>query len=327
MVQTNTVQGPGGEAGVMRIKGTNRGLAMALDGNGRWCYLDPQWGAALAVAEAARKVACTGATPVAATNCLNFGNPEKPEIMAQFSAAIDGIAMACKELRTPITGGNVSLYNETRGEGIFPTPVIGIVGILDDMSKAVPPDFQRAGDAVLLIQSNLNHLDHHRLHSFGSSEYSKEILRTLWGSVPILDLGDEHWLQKALIKLADQGLIHSARDVSDGGLAVGLAEASFAKGIGAIVHRESKCFPYPFWAYFEEPASMVVITCDPANRAAVEAIVNDEGKLYCELLGETFSGGLDCGLDGKTLISADIAELSHSWSTSLESHLAEEVTA
>ena len=170
MVQTNTVQGPGGEAGVMRIKGSGfkvkvqerrirfspnleprtsncqpqRGLAMALAGNGRWAWLDPKLGAMHAVAEAARKVACTGATPVAATNCLNFGNPEKPEIMAQLSAAIDGIAEACTALGTPVTGGNVSLYNETKGEGIYPTPVIGIVGLLDDVTKAVPADFQRA---------------------------------------------------------------------------------------------------------------------------------------------------------------------------------------
>ena len=156
MVQTNTVQGPGGEAGVMRIKGTGtpgheRGLAMALDGNGRWAYLDPKLGAMHAVAEAARKVACTGATPVAATNCLNFGNPEKPEIMAQLSAAIDGIAEACTALGTPITGGNVSLYNETRGEGIYPTPVLGIVGILEDVTKAVPASFQREKDAIVLL--------------------------------------------------------------------------------------------------------------------------------------------------------------------------------
>jgi phosphoribosylformylglycinamidine synthase len=159
MVQTNTVIGPGGEAGVMRIKGTanreerkaERGLSMALDGNGRWAYLNPKLGAMHAVAEAARKVACSGATPVAATNCLNFGNPEKPEIMAQLSAAIDGIAEACTALGTPITGGNVSLYNETRGEGIYPTPVLGIVGILDDVSKAVPADFQSEGDAIVLI--------------------------------------------------------------------------------------------------------------------------------------------------------------------------------
>jgi phosphoribosylformylglycinamidine (FGAM) synthase-like enzyme len=140
----------------MRIKGSGtprheRGLAMALAGNSRWCYLDPKLGAMHAVAEAARKVACTGATPVAATNCLNFGNPEKPEIMAQLSAAIDGIGEACTALGTPITGGNVSLYNETRGEGIYPTPVIGIVGIIDDVTKAVPGDFQKIGDDVLLL--------------------------------------------------------------------------------------------------------------------------------------------------------------------------------
>ena len=162
MVQTNTVLGPGGEAGVMRIKGTGepagdsgarreRGLAMALDGNGRWAYLNPKLGAMHAVAESARKVAMTGATPVAATNCLNFGNPEKPEIMAQLSAAIDGISEACTALGTPITGGNVSLYNETKGEGIYPTPVLGIVGILEDVTKAVPAHFQKAGDAILLL--------------------------------------------------------------------------------------------------------------------------------------------------------------------------------
>ena len=153
MVQTNTVQGPGGEAGVMRVKGTKRGLAMALDGNGRWCYLDPKQGAKLAVAEAARKVACTGAVPVAATNCLNFGNPEKPEIMAQLSAAIDGIAEACTALGTPITGGNVSLYNETKGEGIYPTPVIGIVGILEDVSKAVPAGFSAESETRCFLSA------------------------------------------------------------------------------------------------------------------------------------------------------------------------------
>jgi phosphoribosylformylglycinamidine synthase len=156
MVQTNTTMGPGGEACVMRIKGTGvpgreRGLAMALDGNGRWAYLNPKLGAMHAVAECTRKVASTGATPVAATNCLNFGNPEKPEIMAQLSAAIDGIAEACTALGTPITGGNVSLYNETRGEGIYPTPVLGIVGILEDVTKAVPSHFQAGGDAILLL--------------------------------------------------------------------------------------------------------------------------------------------------------------------------------
>ena len=145
MVQTNTVEAPGaGDAGVIRIKGSKRGLAMALDGNGRWCYLDPRLGAMHAVAEAARKVACAGATPIGATNCLNFGNPEKPHIMWQFSQVIDGITKACEELDTPITGGNVSFYNETLGEGIYPTPVIGVVGILEDVHKAAKMHFAQA---------------------------------------------------------------------------------------------------------------------------------------------------------------------------------------
>jgi len=146
MVQTNTVEAPGaGDAGVIRIKGSDRGLAMALDGNSRWCYLDPRLGAMHAVAEAARKVVCAGATPIGATNCLNFGNPEKPHIMWQFSQVIDGITKACEELDTPITGGNVSFYNETLGEGIYPTPVIGVVGILEDVHKTAKMHFAQAG--------------------------------------------------------------------------------------------------------------------------------------------------------------------------------------
>ena len=155
MVQTNTVEGPGaGDAGVIRIKGSQRGLAMALDGNSRWCYLDPKLGAMHAVAEATRNVACTGATPVGATNCLNFGNPEKPHIMWQFSQVIDGITKACEELEVPITGGNVSFYNETLGEGIYPTPVIGIVGILEDVHLALRPDFREAGRAIVLLRAS-----------------------------------------------------------------------------------------------------------------------------------------------------------------------------
>src|SRR5438034_7242769 len=151
MVQTNTVEGPGaGDGGVIRIKDSKRGLAMALDGNSRWCYLDPRLGAMHAVAEAARNVACTGATPVGATNCLNFGNPEKPHIMWQFSQVIDGMTKACEELDVPITGGNVSFYNETLGEEIYPTPVIGIVGILEDVHKAVRPDFREPGRSIVL---------------------------------------------------------------------------------------------------------------------------------------------------------------------------------
>jgi phosphoribosylformylglycinamidine synthase II len=329
MVQTNTVQGPGGEAGVMRIKGTNRGLAMALDGNGRWCYLDPQWGAALAVAEAARKVACTGATPVAATNCLNFGNPEKPEIMAQLSAAIDGIAMACTELGTPITGGNVSLYNETRGEGIYPTPVIGVVGILDDMNTAVPPNFQRADEHILVIGSNFPDYstEQQRLSALGSSEYARDILGSLWGTVPFIDLGVEASLHEVLIKLAKMGILHSARDISDGGLAVALAEGGFEHGIGAKVagfqpdHEDALDF------CFAEQASAVVVTCDPSARQIVEETIKAVDDLYCSPIGLTTTGDFEIIFDNVPVVTSSISELKRSWSAALECHLTEEVTA
>jgi phosphoribosylformylglycinamidine synthase subunit PurL len=329
MVQTNTVQGPGGEAGVMRIKGTNRGLAMALDGNGRWCYLDPQWGATLAVAEAARKVACTGATPVAVTNCLNFGNPEKPEIMAQLSAAIDGIAHACKELGTPVTGGNVSLYNETRGEGIYPTPVIGIVGILEDISKSVPPNFQRAGDQVLLLKSNFPDYanDQQRLQAFGSSEYAKVVIGETWGTVPMIDLGIESSLQITLSKLADEGLLRSARDISDGGLAVALAEAGFAHGIGASVAGFRPDTGNAVDFCFAENASSVLISCDVPSRKRIEEIIGDVDDLFLAPIGHTTSGEFKVVFDNETIVGSSIRDLEGVFSTSLESQLAAEVTA
>ena len=210
MVQTNTVEAPGaGDAGVIRIKNPNpdsaqRGLAMALDGNGRWCYLDPRLGAMHAVAEAARKVACSGATPVGATNCLNFGNPEKPHIMWQFSQTIDGITKACEELEIPITGGNVSFYNETLGEGIYPTPVLGVVGILDDVRKTAKMHFAATGRTIVLLRAG-EAADITDVESeFGSSEYAKEILGALWGYPPELDLEKEAALQKAVIELIQQ---------------------------------------------------------------------------------------------------------------------------
>ena len=334
MVQTNTVQGPGGEGGVMRIKdsgtpGHERGLAMALDGNGRWCYLDPERGAALAVAEAARKVACTGATPVAATNCLNFGNPEKPEIMAQLSAAIDGISEACIALGTPITGGNVSLYNETRGEGIYPTPVIGIVGILDDVTTAVPAHFQKVGDNILLLSptSPAYGTEQQRISALGSSEYAKVVLNRFWGTVPMLDLGDEAILHKTLARLAAEGLLLSATDISDGGLAVALAEASFANGIGATVSCSQPAYEGALDAYFTEASSTVVITCDAASRVKIEKIIEDVDEIHCVPIGKTVPDRLEIIFDDKVIVDASTTELKQSWTKALESMLHDEVTA
>jgi phosphoribosylformylglycinamidine synthase len=374
MVQTNTAMGPGGEAGVMRIKGTGtpgheRALSMALDGNGRWAYLNPKLGAMHAVAECTRKVAMTGALPVAATNCLNFGNPEKPEIMAQLSAAIDGIAEACTALGTPITGGNVSLYNETRGEGIYPTPVLGIVGILDDATKAVPADFQHSGDAILMLwpipagaepDPDLDVPFHPEpteaestvapgvmgdepviiaedapqasvtispeLASFGSSEYAKVILKGIWGQPPPLDLDAESDLHTLLQLIAERQIVHSARDISDGGIAVALAQAGFAHSIGAKVEQEQSLMVHPLFGLFAEPASTVLISADPSHVAAIEELA-DEYSFYVARIGTTGGDRLEISVYGDTFISAPLAELKNTWAVALEATLHGEVLA
>jgi phosphoribosylformylglycinamidine synthase len=340
MVQTNTVQGPGGEAGVMRIKGTGtpgheRGLAMALDGNGRWCYLNPKLGAMHAVAEACRKVACTGAVPVAATNCLNFGNPEKPEIMAQLSAAIDGLAEACSALGTPITGGNVSLYNETKGVGIYPTPVIGIVGILDDVSKAVPADFQRTGELVLLIGEGMGtQIAPIAETEIGSSEFAKVALNQLWGQPPYLDLESEWQLHKCLRELSERALISSASDVSDGGIPVAVAQASFANNIGATVGVIPIADAPASLSLFLESATQVLITCHPENKEKIEELVFGFPDLSCWHIGETIPERIHIRVAagvatdaGGVLIDCSIQELKQPWSNALESALHEEVLA
>ncbi len=325
MVQTNTVEAPGaGDAGVIRIKpsnpgGSQRGLAMALDGNGRWCYLDPRLGAMHAVAEAARKVACSGATPVAATNCLNFGNPEKPHIMWQFSQVVDGITKACEELEIPITGGNVSFYNETLGEGIYPTPVLGVVGILEDVHKTAKMHFVAAGRTIVLLRGGEAGDITDAESEFGSSEYAKEILGELWGYPPEIDLEKEAALQKTVIELIQQGLVDSAHDCSDGGLAVALAEKAFAKSIGARVNIASDGLPAEF-ALFGEDSSRIVISCDPANVARIQQIAEQYG-VTAVLLGETIPERLEISLDGQVRISAAVAELSQEYEAALESTL------
>jgi phosphoribosylformylglycinamidine synthase II len=325
MVQTNTVEAPGaGDAGVIRIKNPSpdspqRGLAMALDGNSRWCYLDPRLGAMHAVAEAARKVACSGATPVGATNCLNFGNPEKPHIMWQFSQTIDGITKACEELEIPITGGNVSFYNETLGEGIYPTPVLGVVGILDDVRKTAKMHFAAAGRTIVLLRAG-EAADITDVESeFGSSEYAKEILGALWGYPPELDLEKEAALQKAVIELIQQGLVDSVHDCADGGLAVALAEKAFAKGVGARVNLVSSRLPAEF-VLFGEDASRVVLSCDLGNVARIQQIAGKHG-ISAELLGETIPEQLEISLDGRVVVSARVAELNQAYESALESTL------
>jgi phosphoribosylformylglycinamidine synthase II len=316
MVQTNTVEGPGGEGGVIRIKGTNRALAMSLDGNARWCYLDPKLGAMHAVAESARNVACTGATPVAATNCLNFGNPEKPQIMWQFSQTVDGITKACEDLETPITGGNVSLYNETLGEGIWPTPVIGVVGILEDVHKAVGPHFREAGRALIIIRGSEPGDASDVEAEFGSSEYAKEILGQIWGFPPSLEIEKEAALQKAILEIIDSGLVESAKDCSEGGLAGTLAECGFARGIGAEVDLSSHGL-IPEFVLFGEDATRVLFSCDPQSVAGIQQVAVKYG-LSAEQVGSTVPDQLEIRVDGKAAATGSVSELRETWEHALQ---------
>jgi phosphoribosylformylglycinamidine synthase len=320
MVQTNTVEGPGaGDAGLIRIKGSKRALAMALDGNGRWCYLDPKLGAMHAVAEAARNVACSGATPVGATNCLNFGNPEKPHIMWQFSKVIDGITKACEELDVPITGGNVSFYNETLGEGIYPTPVIGIVGILEDVHKAVFPHFSEPGRVIVLLRASEPGDLTDAESEFGSSEYAKEILGSMWGFPPALELEREAALQKGLVEMIGAGLVDSAHDCSEGGIAATLAESAFGKGIGLRANLPSMGLP-PEFVLFGEDASRVVISCDRSKLRGIQRVA-DKYRLSADEIGETVSDQIEIKLDGRVVVSASVSELRDSYEGALQAAL------
>jgi phosphoribosylformylglycinamidine synthase len=278
------------------------------------------------VAEACRKVACTGAKPVAATNCLNFGNPEKPEIMAQLSAAIDGIAEACTALGTPITGGNVSLYNETKGEGIYPTPVVGIVGIIEDVTKAVPSSFQRAGDLIIVIGTKSRRTADWKTE-LGSSQFSKEILGSYWGKPPALDLTAEDRLGKVLEKFAMRGLISSATDVSEGGLAVALAEAGFAKGIGVAANVDHLFWQGPLHAFFGEDATQVIVTSSGDSATAVLRIVDETDGLDADIIGTTTAGDVTICWDDRSTIQTTVAALRAPWSSALEAALHDEVHA
>jgi len=320
MVQTNTVEAPGaGDAGVIRIKGIDRGLAMSLDGNGRWCYLDPKLGAEHAVAEAARKVACAGAIPVGATNCLNLGNPEKPQIMWQFSQVIDGMTKACEELEIPITGGNVSFYNETLGEGIYPTPVLGVVGILEDVHKTARMHFSATGRTIVLLHGGEPGDITDAETEFGSSEYAKEILGALWGYPPELDLEKEAALQQVLIEMVREGLVESVHDCSDGGIAVALAEKSSPKAVGARVNLASGGL-FAEYALFGEDASRVLVSCDPENLARIKEVAERHG-IAADVIGETIPEKLEISLDGKVVVSATVSELIAAHEGALEAAL------
>src|SRR5881394_656541 len=345
-VRTNTLAGSGAsDAAVVRIKdpktgAVKRALALSTDGNGRWCQLNPRMGAMHAVAEAARNVACSGARPVAATNCLNFGSPEKPEVMWQFSETIDGLVEACTALNTPITGGNVSFYNETLGKSIYPTPVIGVVGVIDDVSRVLKIAFRNEGDVILLLDglaatghSERSPRSEEALLSsfareFSSSEYSKTVADIVASEPPAIDLAAEKRLIDCLVALASEGVVESAHDISDGGLAVTLAESCFASApstvgarhagpvLGASVKVDADG-PAEH-ALFGERGARAIVSVFPENLAAVPAIARQYNVAAREIGNVIRGDAFRIEYKGRAVIESAVESLRKAWANSLE---------
>ncbi len=283
-VRSNTVIQPGGDAAVLRIKGSRKGLAVKTDCNARYVYLNPRRGAAIAVAESARNVAVTGARPVAITNCLNFGNPYKPENYWQFQEAIAGIGEACRALETPVTGGNVSFYNESPNAAVYPTPTIGMLGVLDDVACAMTARFKNVGDEIALLGVNLEEI--------GGSEYLKTIHNQITGDCPQLDLARERAVQSACVEMIAARLVNSAHDVADGGLAVALAECCMMdeeKTLGAAITLPK--YERADFVLFGESQSLVVISYAPTQRESVQRIC-EQHDVPLLVLGEVTSDAL-----------------------------------
>ena len=309
LVRSNTLAGPMADAAIIRIKETGTSIAMSLDGNGRYCVLDPREGAKLMVAECCRNVSTAGALPVAATNNLNFGNPERPEIMAQLVESIEGMADACEFFETPITGGNVSLYNETLGEAIFPTPVMGIVGLMKT-AQPTPIHFPAPGLALILLGGFGASDETH----FGGTQYAKVILQELWGLPPALDMPYEKRVHQAIREIVSAQLAEAAHDLSDGGLAIALCESSFGPaGIGAQV--EILVGSRPEFALFHEgPSRILVATSQPEK--VVE--IAQKNSVEAPRIGVTMKERLRIDGNSETLLDCDLTELRQPWETSLE---------
>ncbi|HEY6904769.1 MAG TPA: phosphoribosylformylglycinamidine synthase subunit PurL [Candidatus Acidoferrales bacterium] len=314
MVRTNTRAGPA-DAAVLRLKETKRAIALSTDGNGRWCFLSPRLGAMHAVAEAARNVACTGARPIAATNCLNFGNPEKPEVMWQFSEAIDGVTEACLALGTPITGGNVSFYNETLGSPIYPTPILGILGLIEEADCALRSGFHNEGDLIMLLDGGRRGESPEAVE-FSSSEYAKVIHGVVAGKPPAIDLAAEKNLIDCLVKLATERVIISAHDVSDGGLAVTLAESCFdSANLSADIRLDASGLPAEA-ALFGERGARAVVSLSAASLARVNEIAA-QCKVKAQDIGTVIRGDFCIQCNGEPAIKGDVNSFRKIWAESL----------
>ncbi|MEJ7849636.1 MAG: phosphoribosylformylglycinamidine synthase subunit PurL [Pyrinomonadaceae bacterium] len=319
MVRTNTAVGPGADAAVIRIKETRRAIAMCLDGNARFVAVNAKEGAKLAVAEAARNVVCVGAKPIAVTNCLNFASPERPEVMQSFSDVVDGLTEACEMFETPVVSGNVSFYNETDGRGILPTPVIGMVGLIEDTRKIITHGFKNDGDIIAFLGTTNDDLS--------VSEFAQTVLgRTTadlieYGDVPKLDLSLEKKVQDTLLSLADELLLNSAHDCSDGGLAVTIAESCFSslcrEAIGAEIVLENSGLSIEALIFGESP-SRIVISFSEENLEKVNQIAGD---CPFAVIGKVSDDVLRISIDGTDIISTPITELETIWESSLAKSL------
>ncbi|MDR7250432.1 phosphoribosylformylglycinamidine synthase subunit PurL [Bacillus pumilus] len=299
MVRTNTVVAPGSDAGVLRIRGTKKALAMTTDCNARYLYLDPEVGGKIAVAEAARNIVCSGARPLAVTDNLNFGNPEKPEIFWQIEKSADGISEACRTLSTPVIGGNVSLYNESNGTAIYPTPVIGMVGLVEDTAHITTQSFQQAGDVIFVIGETKE--------EFAGSELQKMTEGRIYGKAPKIDLNVELSRQEALLAAIQNGLVQSAHDVSEGGLGVALAESTFGTdGLGADIQIDLNSEA----SLFSETQSRFVVTVKLEHREAFAAAVKDAKEV-----GTVTNDGVFTvkNQEGQQWIHAAVNELERAW--------------
>lgn len=298
MVRTNTVVSPGSDAAVVRVRGTNKALAMTTDCNSRYIYLDPVEGGKIAVAEAARNIVCSGAEPLAITDCLNFGNPEKPEIFWQIEKAADGMSEACRTLSTPVIGGNVSLYNETNGEAVYPTPVIGMVGLISDLKHVTTQNFKKAGDVIYVIGESKE--------EWGGTELQKMLHGKIFGKAPSIDLDVEAKRQKQLLEAIRLGVIASAHDLAEGGLAVALAEALFGTELGANVTINHDAAV----ELFSETQSRFLVSVPQTYTKAFESIIDDAIKI-----GEVVNGADLTILDHEkhVVLKENVKELESAW--------------
>lgn len=303
MVRTSTAVRPGSDAAVVTIQGTRKGLAMTTDCNGRYVHLDPEVGGRIAVSEAARNIVCSGAEPLAITDNLNFGNPEKPDVFWQMERAVDGMAEACRELDTPVIGGNVSLYNENTTGSIYPTPVVGMVGLVADTDHITTQGFKQEGDAILLLGETKAEL--------GGSEFQYAVHGVTEGRPPALDLDTEKKLLNAVLTSIRSGLVRSAHDLSEGGLAVALAESCISGGIGANIELSAGGLR-PDVALFSESQSRIVLTAAPERAEELKAAIAASG-VPVEIIGTVGGDRLRVNLDGVSALDEAVAELKHVW--------------